>query len=64
MGHPYYQFYDDFTTFKNRCQFEDEEGHSLLFSNEEANMEGKDIDDIAIIDWWIKLSYCWLVHIC
>ena len=51
-GHPYYQFYDDFKTFKDRCQLEDEEGHSLLFSNEdnlsqEKNVQNIDIDESA-----------------
>ena len=46
-GHPYYQFYDDFSTFENRCRSEDEDGHSLLFSNEENQEESiqKNDDD-------------------
>ena len=38
-GHPYYQFYDDFQTYKNRCKAQDENGHSFMFENDENSSE-------------------------
>ena len=46
MGHPYYQFYEDFKTYKNRCKIEDDDGHSLLFENDEKSNEPEQEDDI------------------
>ena len=36
-GHPYYQFYDDYSTFRQRCKTYDEEGHDMLFGNNSEN---------------------------
>ena len=46
-GHPYYQFYDDFNAYKNRCKDQDDSGHSLLFEDEENSndTEQENIDD-------------------
>ena len=33
-GHPYYQFYDDFSTYEQRCKEQDKDGHTLIFGDE------------------------------
>ena len=33
-GHPHYQFYNDFSSYKERCKTQDVEGHKMLFGND------------------------------
>ena len=35
-GNPYYQFYDDYNTFKEKCQANDPEGHDIIFKSSES----------------------------
>jgi hypothetical protein len=53
-GNPYYQFYDDFKSYKERCKEQDSQGHQLIFGDdnkdnvEEINSEEEEdhnIDD-------------------
>ena len=45
-GHPYYQFWniDDPDTYEQRWKEEDKSGHSLLFSENENNIDEKETD--------------------
>ena len=46
-GNPYYQFYDDFNSYKERCEEQDTQGHQLIFGNDNnENSEEVDIEDI------------------
>ena len=45
-GHPYYQFYDDFHTYKSRCKSQDQDGHSLIFDN--ISSQNKDIEETSV----------------
>ena len=51
-GNPYYQFYDNFQSFKARCKEQDNEGHQLIFGDDnEDNEEQIDSgDEEAIAD--------------
>ena len=43
-GNPYYQFYDDFNSYKERCEEQDSHGHQLIFGDEnDANQEETNI---------------------
>ena len=50
-GHPYYQFYDDLNTYKQRCYINDRKGHDLLFGADlieepnENHVKFADIED-------------------
>ena len=33
-GHPYYQFFEDFSSYKQRCLEDDKDGHELLFNKD------------------------------
>ena len=45
-GHPYYQNFDDYTTYEMRCKEQDEHGHQMLFGN--ADMDND--SDVASDD--------------
>ena len=34
MGNPYYQFYDDYNTYSNRCKQTDEKGYRFIFDED------------------------------
>ena len=38
-GHPYYQFFESFLSYKNRCKDKDPDGHDLIFGEDPANIE-------------------------
>ena len=37
-GNPYYQFYDDYNTFTNRCKKSDKRGYSFVFDEDVDSM--------------------------
>ena len=37
-GNPYYQFYDDFNTFSNRCKRTDKKGYQYIFDEDIEEM--------------------------
>ena len=43
-GHPHYQFYDDYATYKQRCDIEDK-GNKLIFINEDETEEILDLEE-------------------
>ena len=49
-GHPYYQFYESFLSYKNRCKNNDPEGHDFIFGEESANNEDEDEESEELID--------------
>ena len=36
-GHPYYQFYDDLNSYQKKCKDQDEQGHQLIFGDDDCD---------------------------
>ena len=46
-GNPYYQFYDDYQSYQDKCQKEDPNGHDIIFESNE-NMRDETVENLEL----------------
>ena len=59
LGHPYYQFYENFLSYKKRCKAEDPERHQFIFGEDsqdesDSSQGGDDLDEDENYDYSTK----------